>query len=97
MIYDWSSFDSRLAFETNLDRHITANDSERVGEYLCRAYDDFDPSFYSNHPCFWIISDAVKYLNKMGWTVDVCDCGEDDIQITCDSPDGKRYRSRFSY
>ena len=98
MMYDWNKFGNCISFQLKVNKHMTANNPERVKDYLCKAFENFDPGDCQHHPCSQIIGDAVKYLNKMGWQAGIIDWGNDiGAQFTCVSPRNEWYRSHFNH
>lgn len=93
------TFDMVMGFDLKIRKHIENNNPDRVKDYLCKAYDTFNPSSktYKNHPCFEFISEGLEFLKRNGWITKISTWGGEGRQLTLVSPDGSYYCSHYDH
>lgn len=96
-MYNFSMLGNCMSFNTKVLKHIEQNNPERVKDYVCAAYDTFNPDHFKDHPCFEILKDANKYLRSKGWKVAMGNWKSIGNQIIIISPDGRYYHSKFQH
>jgi len=98
-MYDFNLLGNSMSFISKLRKHLYAGDCERVKDYLCAAYDTFNPSpeTIKLHPCFDLIQDAIKFIKSKGWEVGSGSWGNIGCQLTIISPAGEYYHSKFKH
>ena len=85
-----------MSFSMKVRKHVSDDNPYRVKDYLTVAFDNIDPRYPGQHPCFEVIKEGVSYLLNRGWRVTVYDWGEGKgEQFTCVSPSGEWFRSHY--
>lgn len=99
MHYDFSAVGAVMSFNMKIAKHVGSGNCNRVKDYICSAYDTFNPSrgTYKNHPCFEMISKGVDFLKARGWKVAVAPWKEIGEQVIVMSPEGDYYHSKFDH
>lgn len=99
MPYDFNQFGHVMNVNMKIAKHVSARNCNRVKDYICSAYDTFNPSkeTYKNHPCFEMLSKGVDFLKTCGWKVGVAPWKEIGEQVIIVSPDGDYYHSKFDH
>lgn len=87
-----------LGLQTKLLKHMANDDPERVKDYVCAAFDNWNPMDAGNHPCVKILTEAQTFLKEHGWQCGTSDWGEGKgLQVTCVSPEDNWYRSHYNH
>jgi len=94
-LYNFHLFGNILSFNSKLMKHMGNRNCERLKDYICAAYNTFDPANHAAHPCYSVLKDAIKLIKGHGWRVAVCDYKDQGKQIVVISPNGDYYHSNF--
>ena len=94
-MYDFSLVGNVLSFNVKMMKHIESDNLDRVKDYLCSAFDTFDPIEKQSHPCLEIIKEGVNLLVSNGWNVGVTEWKDIGRQLVIISPDDKYYHSAY--
>lgn len=97
-MYNFNLLGNAMSFNSKMIKHIQSNNPLRVKDYICAAFDTFNPSYDpSDHPCWDTISQGVKYLKSLGWKVFPAKDIRGNIQIFLKAPTGEYYHSHYNY
>lgn len=97
-MYNFNNIEEKMSFRNKLAKHVDANDCIKIKDYICTAYDSFNPENFEEHPCFDSMLNAFKKILKPnGWKVGTMNWKDKGIQLVVTSPDNEYYRSHFDH
>lgn len=94
---NFNLFGQCMAFNLKLIKHREAGNCEKTKDYICAAFDTFNPVEYKNHPCWEQIHESIEFLKSQGWKVRYMDWKDQGKQIVCVSPNEIYYRSKYNH
>lgn len=95
---NFHQFGHVMGFEMKIKKHLESRNAERVKDYLCAAFNTWNPKNAENHPCIEFIREGQAFLKEEGWKVGLYNWGEEKgVQYTCVSPNDEWYRSHYEY
>ena len=96
-MYNFSLLGNCMSFNMKVMKHMEQNNPERVKDYICAAYDSFNPDNFNQHPCAEILRDANKFLRSKGWKVGMGIWKNIGNQIIVISPNNDYYHSKYNH
>lgn len=97
MQYNFSNLGHCMSLNSKLIKHMKDKNYPRLKDYICVAFDTFDPVNAKNHPCFDILNTAVKMIQDNGWSVGVGEYKDIGKQMIVVSPEKHYYHSKFNH
>lgn len=95
---DFNQLGVCTSFVVKMKRHLDSKNEERLKDYICAAYNTFNPFDMEKHPCYdTIIKPSIQFLREKGWIVYQDEWKKLWIQVIVISPTKRYYHSSFKY
>lgn len=63
---NFDSLGNAMGFNEKIKTHLKNQDCDRLKDYICAAYDTFNPEKAEDYPCFEPINEAIQFLKTRG-------------------------------
>ena len=86
-----------LHFAGKLQELLNNEDTERVKDYVCDAFDTWNPKLALLHPCHGMLRRGISYLVEHGWNFTIHRWGDIGVQAIVANPSGEYFHSNYDH
>ena len=86
-----------LHFAGKMQALINNEDDERIKDYICDAFDTWNPKLAILHPCHGMLRRGIAYLMASGWKFSIARWGNLGVQAVLQDKNGNYYHSNYDH